>query len=334
MEPSEFTEGTKKIISERDNMKKIYFNIIAFLIFVLTIFSSACNVKDKQIGPYDTATSGTINVSIDESFEPVMREQIAMFETSFPGTKINATYKTEADCLKDFFNDSLNRMIIVTRGLTENEEAVMTKKLLYNPGWNELATDAIALVLNKKSKDTLFTLKSLQEQLTGKIKREQTVVFDGLNKTSTVRFIEDSVLRGQKFDTSVVRAVNNSQEVLDYVATHENALGFVGINRIGNPEDTAQVSMLRNVKIAYVKCDVCVNTPYILPSQQSILNRRYPLVRGLYYALKENYTGLGSGFVAFLKYERGQLIFRRAYLGPSMVFGIRTVNINEKLPDN
>ncbi|MFN0082417.1 MAG: PstS family phosphate ABC transporter substrate-binding protein [Ferruginibacter sp.] len=315
-------------------MKRLYFNSIVLFVLVLTVFSAACNVKDKQIAPDDTATSGIINVSIDESFEPVMREQIAMFETSFPGTKINATYKTEADCLKDFFNDSLNRMIIVTRGLTENEEAVMTKKLLYNPGWNELATDAIALVVNRKSKDTLFTLKSLQEQLTGKIKREQTVVFDGLNKTSTVRFIEDSVLRGQKFDTSVVRAVNNSQEVLDYVATHENALGFVGINRIGNPEDTAQVSMLKNVKIAYVKCDVCVNTPYVLPSQQSILNRRYPLVRGLYYALKENYTGLGAGFVAFLKYERGQLIFRRAYLGPTMVFGIRTVNINENLPDN
>ncbi len=331
---SEFTEGIRKIISERVNMTNIYFNRVVFLGLVLTVFSSACHVKDKQTGPDDTATSGTINVSIDESFEPVMREQIAMFETSFPGTKINATYKTEADCLKDFFNDSLNRMIIVTRGLTPNEEAVMTKKLLYNPGWNELATDAIALVVNKKSKDTLFTLRTLHEQLTGKIKRDQTVVFDGLNKTSTVRFIEDSVLRGQKFDTSVVRAVSNSQQVLDYVATHENALGFVGINRIGNPEDTAQVRMLKNVKIAYVKCDVCVNTPYVLPSQQSILNRRYPLVRGLYYALKENYTGLGSGFVAFLKYERGQLIFRRAYLGPSMVFGIRTVNINEKLPDN
>ena len=263
-----------------------------------------------------------------------MREQIAMYETSFPGTKINASYKTEADCLKDFFTDSLTRMIIVTRGLTANEEAVMTKKILYNPGWNELASDAIALVVNKKSIDTLFSLNSLQQQLTGKIKRKQTVVFDGLNKTSTVRFIEDSVLRGQKFDTSVVKAVKNSQEVLDYVATHENALGFVGINRIGNPEDTAQVRMLKNVKIGYVKCEVCVNTPYVLPSQQSILNRRYPLVRGLYYAVKENYTGLGSGFVAFLKYERGQLIFRRAYLGPSMVFGIRIVNLNEKLPSN
>ena len=225
-------------------------------------------------------------------------------------------------------------MIIVTRGLTAKEEKVMTQKLSFNPGWNELASDAIAIIINKKSQDTLFTLNRLEEQLTGKINRTQTMVFDGLNKTSTVRFIEASVLKGQTFDTSVVRAVKNSDEVLTYVATHENAIGFIGINRIGNPEDSGQVAMLKNVKIAYVKCNVCVNTPYVLPTQESILNRRYPLVRGLYYAVKENYTGLGSGFVSFLKYERGQLIFRRAYLGPSMLFGLRTVNLNDKLPGN
>ena len=42
------------------------------------------------------------------------------------------------------------------------------------------------------------------------------------------------------------------------------------------------------------------------------------------------YKGLGSGFVNFLIYERGQLIFRRAYLWPAkMSFEIRTAGINE-----
>jgi phosphate transport system substrate-binding protein len=329
----EFTEVIKKIISGRVDMKTMnIFKKVTSIFFAATLLYS-CN-ENKEIKPTDTPVKGTIDISIDESFEPVLKEQIAMYEASFPGTKINAHYKTEADCLKDFFNDSLNRMVIVTRGLTANEEKIMTQKLSFNPGWNELASDAIAIVVNKKSTDTLFTLDRLQQQLTGKINRQQTIVFDGLNKTSTVRFIEDSVLKGKAFDTSVVRAVKNSDEVLQYISTHNNAIGFVGINRIGNPEDTAQVNMLTKVKLAYVKCDVCVNTPYVMPSQESIQNRRYPLVRGLYYAIKENYTGLGNGFVSFLKYERGQLIFRRAYLGPTMGFQIRTVNLNDKLPNN
>ncbi|MEJ7611998.1 MAG: substrate-binding domain-containing protein [Ferruginibacter sp.] len=294
----------------------------------------ACQQKKAVRYPSDTPLAGDINISIDESFQPVMEEQIAMYEASFPGTKINAVYKSEADCLKDFFKDTATRMVIVTRGLTDKEDRYLTDSLGYRPGWNALASDAIAVIVNVNNTDTLFTMERLRQQLTGKFNREQTLVFDGLNKTSTVRFVEDSLLKGQKFDTSVVRAVKSSSEVLEYIASHDHAIGFVGINRIGNPEDTAQVGMLKKVKIAYVKCDVCVNTPYVMPSQESILNRRYPLVRGLYYMVKENYTGLGAGFVSFLKYERGQLIFRRAYLGPVMPFLVRDVRINEKIPSD
>jgi phosphate transport system substrate-binding protein len=160
----------------------------------------------------------------------------------------------------------------------------------------------------------------------------QQVIFDGLSATSTVRFAIDSILKGKQFDTGAVRAVKSSREVLDYVAENENAVGIVGNSWIGNPEDTAQLAMLKKVKIAFVKCETCSDTPYVKPSQFSIMSKRYPLVRGLYYVLKENYNGLGSGFVNFMKYERGQLIFRRAYLWPGIIdFNIRTVKLNEKL---
>jgi phosphate transport system substrate-binding protein len=89
--------------------------------------------------------------------------------------------------------------------------------------------------------------------------------------------------------------------------------------------------MLKKVKIAYVSCVVCDDEPFVKPMQASILTRRYPLVRGLYYILKENYSGLGTGFVNFLNQERGQLIFKRAYLGTRMDFGVRKVQINQKL---
>ena len=172
----------------------------------------------------------------------------------------------------------------------------------------------------------------MQQQLLGKLGKKQPIVFDGLSATSTVRFAMDSILKGKKFDTSVVKAVNNSKDVLNYVASDINAIGLVGISWIGNPEDTAQVNMLKKVKIAYVKCTICSDSIYLKPNQLSILTKRYPLVRGLYYILKENYSGLGAGFVDFMQYERGQLIFKRAYLGSSKIgFAIRSVKINEKL---
>ena len=301
--------------------------------FLIIVCFSLISCKTKIINPVtDTLTSGTIHISVDESFRPVIDEQVKVFESSYPDAKIIVHYKPEADCLKDIIRDSLTRMVIVTRGLNRKEEKYFKDSLNYHPRWDELATDAIAIVVNSRSTDTIFTIERLQQQLAGLMGKKEQIIFDGLNATSTVRFAIDSILKGKRFDTGVVRAVKNSKEVLDYVAANENAIGLVGISWIGNPEDTAQVNMLKKVKMAYVKCDSCGDTPYVKPTQLSIMTRRYPLVRGLFYILKENYSGLGSGFLNFLQYERGQLIFRRAYLGSSkMGFAIRNVKINEKL---
>ena len=288
--------------------------------------------SQKKTKVFDSPTNGSINISVDESFKPVIDEQVKMFEASYPDTKINVHYKPEADCIKDILKDSATRLIIVTRGLNSKEEHYFQDSMDYVPRWDKIATDAIAVVVNINRTDTMFTLKRLQDQLSGRIANKGPIVFDGLSATSIVRFAIDSILKGGSFDTSVVKAVRGSKEVLNYVASDVNAIGLVGISWIGNPEDTAQVNMLKKVKIAFVKCDICGDSPYVKPNQLSILTKRYPLVRGLYYILKENYSGLGSGFVDFMQFERGQLIFKRAYLGSSKIgFAIRSVNINEKL---
>ena len=306
--------------------------LTGILTFFCCLVISSCNNDSKSIsGAGDSPTSGTINISVDESFRPVIEEHIKVYESSFPGTTIIAHYKPEADCFRDLARDTATHLIIVTRGLNEKEEQFFKDSLHFVPGWNDVASDAITIVVNARSKDSLFTIDRLKKQLTGELGKRQTIVFDGLNATSTVRYVVDSILRGQRFDTSVVKAVKNSREVLDYVASDPDAIGFVGISWIGNPEDTAQVKLLKKVKIAYVRCDTCSDSPYVKPNQFSILTNRYPLVRGLYYILRENYSGLGSGFSGFLQYERGQLIFRRAYLGPKMGFALREVRMNQKL---
>ena len=63
---------------------------------------------------------------------------------------------------------------------------------------------------------------------------------------------------------------------------------------------------------------------YARPSQATIIRGEYPLVRGLFFILKENSNGLGTGFTNYLSLERGQLVFRRSYLVPAkMNFNIR-----------
>ncbi len=305
-------------------------HIIAAMVTCLAVFYMyGCSETVKP--PFsDTPTSGTIHVSIDESFRPVMEAQIKMFESSNPEAHIIAHYKPEAECLKDLFRDTANRMVIVTRKLNPKEEKYFMDSVSFYPRSDGLAADAIAVLVNGGTNDTLFTMESLKQRLLGKAGR-QPVVFDGLNATGTIRFAIENILQGAAFDTSIVRAKKSSSEVIDFVAATPGAIGMVGIGWIGNPEDSAQLQLLKKVKIAYVRCDKCADSPYVKPTQYSITQRRYPLVRGLYYILKENFSGLGAGFVAFMRYERGQLIFRRAYLSPEkMNFDVRNIHITEK----
>jgi phosphate transport system substrate-binding protein len=49
----------------------------------------------------------------------------------------------------------------------------------------------------------------------------------------------------------------------------------------------------------------------------------------VYFILKENAPGLGSGFLNFMSLERGQLIFRRSFLVPAkMSFAKRNGMLN------
>src|SRR5258705_1334149 len=163
--------------------------------------------------------------------------------------------------------------------------------------------------------------------LKGRFKKNLIPVFDGVKATSTVRFIIDSVLHGDSLTSRAV-AARSSQGVIDYVANNPGAIGFIGISWIGNPEDTAQRSFLKKVRMAGIESSF-VPGEYVKAYQVNIYLKRYPMVRDLVYILKENYKGLGYGFAGFMSGEIGQMIFRRAYLVPTVLknFGVRPITL-------
>lgn len=287
----------------------------------------SCAERDNTIDNRDTTTSGVINISADESFKPVIDSQIKVFESQYPNAKINVSYKAEAECLKDLNNDSV-RMVIVTRGLTRDEQDILEDSLTYTPSFGPMAFDAIAVVVNNNSKDTVFTMQDLRSMVKGTSSYKYKVLLDGLSATSTVRFVQDSLLKGAAMSKNVV-AAKNSTELIDYISQNGDAVGLIGVSWVGNHQDPEMLSFLQNVKIAAVECRGCTGT-YVQPYQANIAMGRYPMIRPLYYILKENYAGLGSGFKNFLIYEKGQLIFRRAFLLPArMRFEVRDMDISE-----
>src|SRR5690606_20525066 len=144
----------------------------------------------------------------------------------------------------------------------------------------------------------------IRAMLTGNSEFDYRLVFDGLSATSTVRFAIDSILKGQPLSDSVT-AAKSSEEVINYVAKHPDAIGFVGVSWIGNSEDEQQLSFLETVKIASIQVESPVDRGDIKPYQANIAKKRYPMIRALHYIVKENYSGLGRGFSNVLSTERG-----------------------------
>jgi phosphate transport system substrate-binding protein len=269
----------------------------------------------ERSGPETRFDKGTIHISCDETFKPVMDAQVEVYEALYPDTKIIVHYKPEAECFRDFGVDSI-KMVIATRGYSKAEENLMVDSLHVGPDELVVARDLIAVIVNPASKDTFFSIPEIKALLTGKYKENLIPVFDGVRETSTVRFMLDSVLKGENLGKNVV-AAKSSVGVIEYVSKTPNAVGFVGYSWIGNKDDTSQLAYMKRVRTAYVESTDSAGA-YIHPSQYFIYTNSYPLIRDLFYIIKEkNSYGLAHAFAHFLTLgDKGQLIFRRSYLMP------------------
>lgn len=277
--------------------------------------------------PADTPYQGEIHISADESFRPVIDEQVKVYEANRPGTKIHVHYKPEADCFADLRYDSI-RMVIGTRCYSDGERAFASDSLNQALNCKRVAMDAVAVIVNPADEDSLFTMEELRQVLKGNFRKNLMPVFDGLKATSTVRFVIDSVLKGDSL-TPKAMAARTSEAVIDYVAANRGVIGLIGVSWIGNPEDSSQLSFLKKVRVASLES---TDKPgaFTKGYQGNIYLKRYPMVRDLYYTLKENHNGLGHGFANFLMGNIGQLIFKRAYLVPTQkVFGVRSVDVSD-----
>lgn len=294
------------------------------------VVSLACLVLsgcgDNKPKHADTLSSGAIDISVDESYQPVIDEQLKVFDSNFPEAKITAHYKAEEECLKDLFENKAH-MVLITRDLTKEEKAYCEQNQVVPSAAIKLAKDAVVMVVNNACADSVLDVNSVKGILMGVYKKKYTVVFSNQG-SSTLRYIQDSLLAGQKLGANVF-AVKGNDSVIKYVQQNENAIGFVGLSAVRNSEDsTGNNEFINNVKVVGMWND-SARIAY-KPYQAFIALKLYPFTRTLYYINRETYPGLGTGFANFLSGGRGQLIFAHAHLFPlQMNMVIREATVNQ-----
>jgi phosphate transport system substrate-binding protein len=303
----------------------------------LTLFLFSCQNKSKnEQKETDTYTSGVIAIAVDECFKPIIQEEIDVFEAQFPEAGIVPTYTNEVDAINRLLKDSV-RVSIVTRSLSSKEEKYLKSKT-FEPHSYKLATDAIALIINNHNPDSLISVNDIRRILTGEVKNWKEiyptsrlgkfkVVFDNPN-SSTIRYAIDSICKGKPLSKEL-NAQKTNQEVIDYVSKTPNAIGFIGVNWLGNRKDTTNLSFKNEVRVMAVSSeDIADKDNSYKPFQAYLFYGYYPLSRSVYIILNDPKGSLPSGFTHFLTSDRGQRIILKSGLVPETQ-PIRIVNIKD-----
>jgi phosphate transport system substrate-binding protein len=292
----------------------------------------ACTQRDKKGKPLDTPTSGSITIAIDESLKPLLDTELDTFHQLYKNAHIKVIYTSEADAMTKLLQDTA-RMVVVTRKL-RSEEMETFKALTIKPHQVTVAKEGIALILNRATQDSSFTISQIKDILTGKITKWNQldpkakaspieVVFD--QPTSGIlRYLKDS-LRIDSLPANCF-AVKNNPAVVDYVSKKENAIGLIGVSWISDADDSTTNAFTSAIRIAELSND---GTEYFQPYQAYIAQKQYPLVREITMIGRETRTGLASGFIAFVAGEKGQRIVLKAGLVP-VTMPIRIVEINRQ----
>lgn len=294
------------------------------LVLLTSLVALGCNQSNPA--DRDTPTSGRLTISVDETFEPIVRSQVDTFQKLYQSATVTAAYKPEEAVMQDLLTDKV-RAVIVARQLTPAEQASFKQQTI-TPRVTKIATDGLAIIVHPNNPDSLLTMKQLRAIFTGQTQQwpqvngkkglgEIDVVFDA-NRSSTARYIQDSVTQGTPL-TKRVFAAKSNPELLDYVATHPDAIGVVGANWISDRDDASVQSFLRKVRVVGISTSDNPKSPddYLQPYQAYLALKTYPLRREVFVINREARTGLGSGFASFIAGTKGQLIILKSGLMPA-----------------
>lgn len=320
-------------------MTKRTFNILVGLTLTLGLLWS-CHNKPKN-SRTDTYSSGTMSFASDESFSPIIEEMREVFEHTYPEAKVKPIYTNELDGI-NMLKETKVWLTVASRRLKESEVKDFADLKKYIARSIPIAYDGLALIVNNENPDTCISIKDIKRILSGEVTKWNEVfpqnklgtfdvVFDNA-KSSTVHFCVDSILGGKPINSPNIEAVKKSEEVINYVSAHKNAIGIIGSNWLNDARDTTNVTFKKNIRVVSVsRLDNATAMNSWKPYQYYIYNGNYPLVRTIYALLTDPRQGLPWGFANFLQSPIGQKIIFKAGLLPARGnMAVREVVVNTK----
>ncbi len=321
-------------------MKRIHISFLfcSLALLGITLFSlCSCNTRINR----GEITDGVTSVYCDESFKNILEQEINVFEFTYQNASLIPYYVDESTAIDSLLAYKTKIIITAHKLKPEFEELLKVKKGYCRT--QQIAVDAIALIINNDNPIDILSVGELKMILTGQIKEWQQiepvkglgdikVVFDHKG-SSTVKYMRDSLTCGKDFPDNVF-AQGSSEAVIDAVMHNKNAIGIIGVSWISsdmtvkgmsreermqnlNTENVTTTEFTSDVKVMKVRRDDSYQA--FKPYQAYIYDGSYPLYRSIYAISTAPVGTLPQSFYCFITGVIGQKIMLQTGVMPSIM---------------
>lgn len=318
-----------------------------FIASVLILGLTACGSKQKD--KTEDAKKSLENITVlacDETFENIIQDEIEVYEFIYPKECILPYYLNETECVDSLLQNKV-KTIVIPRKLTDKEEEYLKSKN-QTPRTQQIAVDAIAVIVNKDNPVEILSTAEIGDILTGKITQWNDIEPSDLGKievvfdhsgSSTIKYLKEKVAGDKPFGENVY-AQGNSPKVLEAVESHPNAIGIIGVNWLSSTLDGTSVKSTEQKAKESAKSDTIelssTNESFISevkvlkireadkleaykPYQADIFTGDYPFYRPIYMVT----TGTGGmpshRFFSFVTGTQGQKLILSSGILPAIM---------------
>lgn len=300
-----------------------------FLILIAVFVLNACQNYSYDGPGQDVPTAGNIEFYADKSDSLLVTEWIEMFQINYPKSKVKPIFASHNQLMKWLESDSLKKAFLLNQFLTKDQKDFVAKNRNCTVHETHLAQSSVAFIVHKQSSLTELDLSNLAKQLqnNGLISSGfQSLVYDSWGAP----FLQFQQILKFKFNLPLLKKQFNSiylhsdQSIIDYVSQHNDAIGLISLNYIGN--NYSKLSLNNQKKIKIIKLKLQENDISQYPFQSQIKAKQYPIIQNIVAYDLQGYSGLANGFITFVNSQPGQIMTKKNGLIPMNDVG-RTIEL-------
>ncbi|TAK61965.1 MAG: hypothetical protein EPO24_05365, partial [Bacteroidetes bacterium] len=223
------------------------------IIIVCTIVASlVILVQGCMKEPTETTTKGKVDVYVDESLYPVMKQEEEKFESLYTQANISLVKTTSREGIVQFLNVETTQVFVSFRQMNAEEQAVM-KRADMTPQEYRVALDAVVFIVHPTNPVDSLRLTQLDSVFKGITKtwnelgwKNNSVsigtCIPGQN-SGLYEVVARKILHGEKF-APVSQILDSSEAMLRYVEEHQNALGIMSVSTLRGRDDKVKIVAL------------------------------------------------------------------------------------------